>query len=111
MYEISELHLLTECATLFSITRAKFSVRFLILLIFFASVYTTTSITFYVLYATSSVLPHIPCPVPLRILFSIQTQHRIKNVSFSPYRTKIEEPLTPVPSAPPTVQQTFLLLW
>lgn len=78
---------------MYSITRAEFSIWFFILLIFFASVCTTTNVDFYVLYIMSSVLPHIPCPVPLGILFSLQTQHRIKNVSFSPYRTKIQEPL------------------
>jgi len=98
MCEISELHLLSECATLLSITRAKLSIRFLILLILFASVCTMKSIIFYVLYTISSVLPPILCPVPLGILFSLQTQHRIKNVSCSPYRTKIQEPLSFSPS-------------
>ena len=40
MYEISELHLPSECAPLLSITRAKLSIRFLIILILFSSVCT-----------------------------------------------------------------------
>ena len=94
MYEISELHSFSGFAPVFSIMPAKFSVWFLTLLIFFASVCTMTSVTFYVLYTISSVLSHISCPVPLGILFSLQTQHRIKNVPFSPCRTKIQDPLS-----------------